>query len=102
LKSRHFMRSLADLSATKASRVNQHPTKQIAGLCASTVLVFCLLLSPRAVAQEKYLVSTDDGLLSLYDLATNSFVEAVKGSLGLHFVDPGLSSRGVPVPGPSG
>ena len=52
----------------------------------------CLLaLIQQGRAQEKYLVSTDDGLLSLYDLTTNSFIEAAKGSLG----------GGVPVPGPN-
>jgi len=50
-------------------------------------------------AQEKYLVSTDDGLLSLYDFATNSLIETVKGSLGFTSANSTISSRGVPLPG---
>jgi hypothetical protein len=71
---------------------------QHALLCAS--LVVGLLLSPRVIAQERYLVSTGDGLLSLYDLTTNTLIEAVKGSLGLN-QNAVISSRGVPIPGPN-
>ena len=48
------------------------------------LLVFAvtILCQPLAAQEERYLVTTDDGLASLYDLASNSFIQATKTSLG--------------------
>ena len=43
-----------------------------------------------AVAQENYLVGTQDGKLSLYDLATNSLITSIKGGTG---AVPGPNNR---------
>ncbi len=69
------------------------------GICVVSIAVCLAALSAPLAAQEKYLVSTDDGLLSLYDFATNSLIETVKGSLGFTAANSTISSRGVPLAG---
>ena len=58
-----------------ATRTNSRAVLQIALL-----LSLCLMLCPLLVAQENFLVVTQDGVFSLYDLATNSLIESFKGS----------------------
>lgn len=60
-------------------------------LCSLVVLV-CLCVT--GAAQENYLVSTQDGVLSLYDLATNSLIQTMKGSPpGQSLLLPGANNR---------
>jgi hypothetical protein len=70
------------------------------GLLALTICVLLLAASSALMAQDKYLVTTQDGQASLYDLATNTFIEANKGSLGFGYPFSG-SGWGTPVPGPN-
>jgi YVTN family beta-propeller protein len=51
-----------------------------------------LLLLP-AQAQEKYLAAADDGTLSLYDLATNTLIETIKGTPYTYTVAAGPNAR---------
>ncbi len=96
------MRLPASFSCNETQQRSEIDIARRIRLQAVAFVVICLLFfSPQIVAQEKYLVSTDDGLLSLYDLATNTFIQAVKGSLGLHFVESNISTNGVPLRGPS-
>ena len=64
------------------------------GVFISTIVLTVLVaaLGAHAVAQESYLVSTQDGVVSMYDLATNSFVTSTKLS--------GPSFNMVPSPNP--
>ena len=95
------MRRMADLSSNKTTNYSHTTAVKYTSLWALVAVALCLLLSTPAVAQEKYLVSTDDGLLSLYDLATNSLIESVKGSLALNGLDSFVNTPGVPIPGPN-
>ena len=95
------MRLLADLATNKVSKLTDPRVITPVGCCLLVAISLCLLLAPPAGAQDKYLVSTNDGLLSLYDLATNTFIESVKGSLGYNALDSQISGPGVPIPGPN-
>ena len=45
------------------------------------------------LAQENYLVSTEDGWLSLYDLATSTLITSTKLDMALSSVVPGPNNR---------
>ena len=80
------------LTKNKISQCSGSEAIRRVGLCILALTSFCLLpVSQQMAAQDKYLVSTYDGLLSVYDLATNSLIEATQGSL----------AGGTPLPGPN-
>ncbi len=69
---------------------------------ALPLLIAALLatISCPLLAQERYLVSTEDRWLSWYDLATNTLVTSAKGGMSLSSVLPGPNNR--LIFGPSG
>ena len=66
----------------------------VSNLVRRSLIVLCVvILCLPAITQENYLVSTVDGVLSVYDLATNSLVTSAKGTTGLAAVLPGPNGR---------
>lgn len=80
----------ASTSIPRCKTTNTHSLRIFVSTLLLTVLVAALGSPSRA--QERYLVSTEDGWLSWYDLATNTLVTSAKGG--------GVSSLGI-LPGPN-
>src|SRR5579884_2216187 len=69
-------------------------TNRVGSTTVAALLLLCVgLLAPTARAQEKYVVTADDGTLSMYDLATNSLVETIKANPFTYSVAAGPNSR---------
>ena len=95
------MDSIAPSTHLSLSRRHRVDVKSPRATSVSLLLVFVLtLLCSSAFPQENYLVTTNDGLVALYDLATNAFIESTKGSLG-YSQALNYEGEGVPVRGPN-
>ncbi len=57
------------------------------------IFLSLFVLGLSALAQENYIVSTQDGTMSLYDLATNSLITSAKGGIAMSAVLAGPNNR---------
>ena len=85
-------RSFASSSATSLSSCTTLQTE-----CWFAAVIFLVMLPAMScqtlAAQENYLVVTSDGVGSLYDLATNTFIESIKGNPLTYNVATGANNR---------
>ena len=87
----HFAKlfSRTDAPRFNISKAKSRLTIRLVVLLALSVAMLCRPV----VAQENYLVSTLDSLLSLHDLATNSFIESMKAGPDAWIIVPSPNQR---------